>query len=99
MYEQPGSIAGCDAQAVYRVLTTKSFEKALAKLPSNLQKRIVDRIKEIAVSPYSPNSNLTKLQGRDGYRLRVGNWRIIYDLDDDRLVMLVLDVGPRGGIY
>jgi mRNA-degrading endonuclease RelE of RelBE toxin-antitoxin system len=38
-------------------------------------------------------------QGRDGYRLRIGDWRVIYELHDDRLVMLVLEVGPRRGIY
>ena len=86
-------------QIVYRVVTTKSFAKALARLPLNWQKRIVTKIREIAADPYLPNNNLTKLQGRDGYRLRVGDWRVIYELQDERLVMLVLDVGPRGGIY
>jgi mRNA interferase RelE/StbE len=80
------------------VVTSKSFDKALAKLPANWQKRIVTKIREIAVDPYAPNNNLTKLQGRNGYRLRVG-WRVIYELQDDRLVMLVLEVGPRGGRY
>jgi mRNA interferase RelE/StbE len=84
---------------MYNVVTTRSFDKALGKLPVNWQKRIVAKIKEVAVDPYAPNSNLTKLQGRDGYRLRVGNWRVIYELHDHRLVMLVLEVGPRGGIY
>ena len=84
---------------MYTVITTKSFEKALARLPANWQKRIVAKIKEIAVNPHAPNNNLTKLQGRDGYRLRVGGWRVIYELEDDRLVMLVLEVGARGGIY
>jgi mRNA interferase RelE/StbE len=84
---------------MYRVLTTKSFGKALARLPLNWQKRIVAKIREVAVDPYAPNNNLTKLQGRDGYRLRVGDWRVIYELQYDRLVMLVLDVGPRGDIY
>ena len=84
---------------MYRVVTTKSFDKALARLPLNWQKRIVAKIKEVAVDPYAPNNNLTKLQGRDGYRLRVGDWRVIYELQDERLVMLVLDVGPRGDIY
>ena len=84
---------------MYRVVTTKSFDKALARLPLNLQKRIVAKIKEVAVDPYAPNNNLTKLQGRDGYRLRVGDWRVIYELQDERLVMLVLDMGPRGDIY
>jgi len=51
------------------------------------------------VNPYALNNNLTKLQGRGAYRLRVGNWRVIYERHDDRLVMLILEVGPRGGIY
>jgi len=84
---------------MYRVVSTKSFVKALDKLPLNLQKRIVAKIRQIAANPYAPNHNLTKLQGREGYRLRVGDWRVIYELHDDRLVMLVLEVGPRGGIY
>jgi mRNA interferase RelE/StbE len=84
---------------MYRVVTTKSFDKALAKLPVNWQRRIVAKIRDVAADPYSPNNNLTKLPGRDGYRLRVGDWRVIYELQDDRLVMLVLEVGPRGGIY
>jgi mRNA interferase RelE/StbE len=60
----------------------------------------VAKIKEVAADPYAPNNNLTKLQGRDAaYRLRVGDWRVIYELHDDRLVMVILEVGPRGGIY
>lgn len=84
---------------MYRVDTTKSFDKALARLPLNWQKRIVAKVREVAADPYAPNNNLTKLQGRDGYRLRVGDWRVIYELQDERLVMLVLDMGPRGDIY
>lgn len=57
------------------------------------------KIKQIAVNPYAANSNLTKLQGREGYRLRIGNWRVIYELRDEQLIMLCLDVGSRGGIY
>ena len=85
---------------MYTVITTKSFNKAIARLPANWRKRIVAKIKEVAADPYAPNNNLTKLQGRDAaYRLRVGDWRVIYELYDDRLVMVILEVGPRGGIY
>jgi mRNA interferase RelE/StbE len=84
---------------MYTVVTTKSFNKAIARLPANWQKRIVAKIKEVAADPYAPNNNLTKLQGRDAaYRLRVGDWRVIYELYDDRLVMVILEVGPRAGI-
>jgi mRNA interferase RelE/StbE len=84
---------------MYRIVSSRAFRKAIVKLPANWQKRIVTKIREVAVDPYAPNKNLTKLQGRDGYRLRVGDWRVIYELEDDRLVMLLLEVGPGGGIY
>jgi mRNA interferase RelE/StbE len=84
---------------MYRVVSTKPFAKALEKIPQNWQRRIISKIREVAVDPYAPNNNLTKLQGRGGYRLRVGDWRVIYELEDERLVMLILNVGPRGDIY
>ena len=40
-----------------------------------------------------------KLVGRPGYRLRVGDWRVIYELESGRLVVRVLEIGPRGGVY
>ena len=43
--------------------------------------------------------NIKALQGRDGFRMRIREWRAIYRIDGGRLVILVLDVGPRGGIY
>ena len=84
---------------MYTVMTTKHFDKLLAGLPANLQKRIVGKILEVAADPYAQNNNLTKLQGIAGYRLRVGDWRILYELQDERLVMLVLELDSRGGIY
>jgi len=84
---------------VYKIETTKNFDKRLASLPSNWQKRIISKIQEVAQNPYAPNHNLKKLQGRSGYRLRVGDWRIIYELYDGKLIMLVLEVDSRGGIY
>jgi mRNA interferase RelE/StbE len=44
-------------------------------------------------------TTLTKLRGRDGYRLRVGDWRVLHDFDDGKLVILLVDVPPRGGAY
>jgi mRNA interferase RelE/StbE len=84
---------------MYKVLTTKAFARSLARLPANWQKRIVGKIKEIAANPYARHNNVTSLQGRDGYRLRIGDWRVIYELHDDRLELWALEVGARGGIY
>jgi mRNA interferase RelE/StbE len=84
---------------MYKIVTTKSFAKALSRLPVNWQKRIVAKIKEVADDPYGKHNNVTKLQGRDGYRLRIGDWRVIYEVYDDRLELWVLEVAARGGIY
>ncbi len=84
---------------MYTVVTTKSFAKAISRLPVNGQRRMVAKIKEIAGDPYARHNNVTKLQGRDGYRLRIGDWRVIYELHDDRLELWALEVGARGGIY
>lgn len=84
---------------MYEVFTTKSFDKRLKQLPVNWQKRIVAKIREVAKHPYAANNNVTRLQGREGYRFRVGDWRVIYELQDDLLIMLVLELDTRGGVY
>jgi mRNA interferase RelE/StbE len=84
---------------MYKVVTTRSFAKALSRLPVTWQKRIVEKIKAVAADPYASHNNVSRLQGRDGYRLRIGEWRVIYELHDDRLELWALEVGPRGGIY
>jgi mRNA interferase RelE/StbE len=84
---------------VYAVVTTGSFAKMLSRLPVPWQRRIILKIKEIAADPYARHNNVTKLQGRDGYRLRIGGWRVIYELRDDRLELWALEGGARGGVY
>ena len=54
--------------------------------------------RDVAVDPIRAQ-NVKKLVGRPGYRLRVGDWRVIYTLDAGRLVVRVLDIGARGGVY
>jgi mRNA interferase RelE/StbE len=66
-------------------------------MPRNIADTIRKKITALAVDPYAPINNAMKLQGRTGYRLRVGDWRVLYELDTDRLV--ILDVKPRGGAY
>ncbi len=43
--------------------------------------------------------NVKKLRGREGFRLRVREWRAIYTINNDEMIILVLDAGPRGDIY
>lgn len=68
-------------------------------MPRNTAVRIKARIAALAIDPYAPNNNVKKLVDRPGYRLRVGDWRVIYETQRDELVILVLTVAPRGGAY
>jgi len=66
-------------------------------MPANTVRRIIGKIDDYAADPASQANNVTALKGRDGIRLRVGDWRVI--MSDDGQVLDVLDVGPRGGVY
>ncbi|MEZ4713004.1 MAG: type II toxin-antitoxin system RelE/ParE family toxin [Caldilineaceae bacterium] len=84
---------------MYQIVFTKQADRTLRKLPRNVAQRIREKLVQIAESPYGQHNHVTKLQQRPGFRLRVGGWRIIYDIEDERLVILVLKIGPRGGVY
>lgn len=84
---------------MHEILFTKQADRALRKMSRNTARLIREKLDQLAQDPYARNPNVTKLQGRPGYRLRVGDWRVIYELEDDRLVIMVLKVAPRGGVY
>jgi len=66
-------------------------------MPRNWSDRIRSKIEAYAEDPASQANNVAALQGRDGIRLRVGDWRVIMNSDGE--VLDVLDIAPRGGIY
>lgn len=84
---------------MYSIEITRDAIKALRKMPRNVAALIREKIDALAVNPYAPNNNVKKLKGSDDYRLRVGDWRVVYTLEDDRLVILVIRIAPRGGVY
>ena len=73
--------------------------KTLLKLPKNQALLIRNKIDALRINPYAKNNNVKKLQEVEGYRLRVGDWRIIYHIDDGALKILVIKVATRGEIY
>jgi len=84
---------------MHRIVFTKRADKALKKMPRNWAKRVRQKLEQIAKEPYAQNNNVTKLQERPGYRLRVGDWRIIYEIEDDEVRILVLKIASRGNVY
>lgn len=76
---------------------TKSAIRALRRMPANTATLIRAKIEAYAQDPNAQANNVKPLKGREGIRLRVGDWRVI--MDDQGNVLAVLDIGPRGGIY
>ena len=71
--------------------------RALRKLPPQINARIIEKIESLGVHPRGPGT--IKMQGAETYRVRVGDYRIIYAIADERLVVLIVDVGNRRDIY
>lgn len=84
---------------MYRIEYQPQAIKALLKMPRNTARLINAKIEHLAQAPHAPNNNVKKLEGEDGYRLRVGDWRVIYELQNDRLLVVVVKIKPRGEAY
>jgi len=83
---------------MYQVEYSKQSLRVLRRMPTNLSLLIRKKIETVAQDPVGAQG-VKKLSGREGYRLWVDDWRVLYLLDGQRLRVLVKEIGPRGGIY
>jgi mRNA interferase RelE/StbE len=82
----------------YNIEIKPSAQTALAKSPQPQRGRIAKRIDRLATEPRPKDSK--KLSTEDSlYRVRVGDYRIIYQVEDDVLLVLVVGIGSRGDVY
>jgi mRNA interferase RelE/StbE len=82
----------------YTVLLDRQPQKVMRRLPRELLARIDRAIAALAGDPRPPGYR--KLSGYENlYRVRVGDWRISYAVEDEELVVLVIEVAPRGAAY
>ena len=79
---------------MYEIIISERAFKEIGKLEKSIQKRIINALKRIR---FRPEAYVTKLVGDPGYRLRTGDYRIIIDIDKNKL--LVLKAGHRKNIY
>jgi mRNA interferase RelE/StbE len=84
---------------MWKVVYQPAAAKMLRRLDDKTADRIIAKMSDLARDPHAPNSNAKKLRGEDGYRLRVGDWRVIYTLDHGVLTVVVVRIGPRGSVY
>lgn len=84
---------------MYAIEFTRQAAKDLRNLPKPLLAQIHDKLQAVAANPHGQHNNAKKLVGQPGFRLRIGDWRVVYELEDDRLVVLVVRIAPRGQVY
>ncbi len=81
----------------YKIVLTKTAQKQLDKLPDPIANSLIKVIQQLANNP-RPHGYI-KLKGRDGCRIRKGDYRIIYDILDAILTIEVIAIGNRKDIY
>ena len=82
----------------YRIEVTPRAHRDLAKLPQDVLRRVDAHILVLAENPYPPGAR--KLEGGEGFfRIRAGDYRVIYHVEGRRLVVLVIRVGHRREVY
>jgi mRNA interferase RelE/StbE len=81
----------------YRVILPKSAQKELDRLPDDIARRILARLAGLETNPRP--ADVKKLKGRTAWRIRVGDYRVIYEIHDRVLQVIVITVGHRRQIY
>ena len=81
----------------YQVILPKSVQKELDRLPDEIAQRIMIRLTGLETNPRP--ADVKKLKGRDAWRIRVGDYRVIYEVHDRVLQVIVITVGHRREVY
>lgn len=82
----------------YRVELKPSVDKALSKLPSQVQKRIITEVLSLEREP-RPHGAIKLGGSEELYRIRIGNYRVVYQIRDDVLLVLVVVIAHRREVY
>ena len=81
----------------YEVILRRTAEKEFGRLPAKLHQRITEKLLSLECEPRP--FGVQKLHGHDGYRVRVGDWRILYLIDDQKQIVEVIAIGNRRNVY
>lgn len=77
---------------------TRAVKRTIRRLAPDMQRRVLRALAALETNPRPPQSR--KLAGHENlWRLRVGDWRIIYTIEDERLIVIIVGVGHRGDVY
>ena len=82
---------------MYELIYSPSALKVLEKLDKSIQKRIITALERLRIRPES--CDIKRLVGMPGYRFRIGDYRVIFDIEQEKLHVLVLKIGHRKNVY
>ncbi|WP_455378085.1 type II toxin-antitoxin system RelE family toxin [Petrachloros mirabilis] len=83
--------------ASYEIIVKKSAERELRALPKRDLRRVTKRLQILSHNPRPPGSE--KLSGHDQYRIRQGDYRMVYTIDEDQRVVAIVKIGHRRDVY
>lgn len=81
----------------YQIVVMPSAKRALSKLERKIGERIAQAIEKLADDPRP--KGCVKLTGIEGWRIRVGDWRVVYDIDDNRVIVFIIRIADRKEVY
>ena len=81
----------------YRVILPKSVQKELDRLSDDVANRILTRLTDLETNPRPPD--VKKLKGRSAWRIRIGDYRVIYEIHDRILEVIIIAIGHRREVY
>jgi mRNA interferase RelE/StbE len=82
----------------YEIIITKSIQKQLDNLPNNIQERVYEKFAQLAEEPRP--DGVVKLKGYDNeYRIRIGDYRLVYEIRDEQLIVLLVQCKHRRDVY
>jgi len=84
---------------MFSIEYSKAARKALKAMPRNTARLIMEKIEALSADPMASNNNVKKLTNHPGYRLRIGDWRVIYTIHEHALLIAVVRIAPRGDVY
>jgi len=83
---------------MYKITFSKQADKALRRIPRNVAIIIAKKIKELAESPKRMR-NVKKLTDHPGYRMRVGDWRVVYTVKEKEVLIHIVKIKSQGEVY
>lgn len=84
---------------MYKIELHRQAQKRLKTMPSADKVRIAEKLYFLSADPDDQRLDIKRLQNKSAFRMRVGDWRIIFERDDNLKVIAVEKIGARGNIY